>query len=208
MHWIQIPLFKQKSDFDHKDFECSTNQEVFKLIAQSCVYAFDEFATNIKPYYDRTTRSNMLNNSIVAAIQERCRNNHWIFHEGLNGNKRSYAILSDKYILFFKKDPVSNIKTKQDDIIKQQGLDKHVLFLVYHVDEFWNSLQRIEFQYLISSDTVVYAYDITHLATEETVSIRHEEEIVNPIVGINESEVVKPRVRVKPDRVSKKKIGE
>jgi hypothetical protein len=136
------------------------------------------------------------------------------------GTRRSLAILNDKYIMFFKKSPVSNVKTNQDDMIKNQQLDKHIIFVVYTVDEFWNSISKLEFLYYVSPESWTYNYDITSYLTdglsiglplEESESVRPGVKVKEQVIRMNqednassaEGQLKKPTVKVKK-QVTKK----
>ncbi len=183
----QLQLFYQKGDFNSSEFESTENHVLFKKIATSVWNAFDIFSSYNITDFDNTTRSNMLNNLVGGQIQKHCEQDRFIFHPSLTNTRRCLAILDDKYILFFKKSPVSNVKTNQDDLIKNQELDKHVIFVVYTVDEFWSSLSKLEFVYFSSPNIVSYTYDITLYMTEGT----------SIVLPIEEDRMKKPTVKVK-----------
>ena len=124
------------------------NQPVFKALAQAVSTAFDQFSSYDITHFDKTCRSNMLNNLVVSMVSEVCNGDKLHFVKSLTNTRRSLCLFDDKYLLLFKKAPVSNVKTKQDDLLKNQELSKHVLILTYRVDEFWSEITRLEFQYL------------------------------------------------------------
>ena len=87
----------------------------------------------------------------------------------------------------FKKSPISNVQTHQDNLIKNQELDKHVVFLTYHVDEYWSELKKVEFCYLTSPKCVTYTYDITgfaHIQTTRTINPDIEQALLSVKQGI------------------------
>jgi hypothetical protein len=164
-------------------------------MAESISDAFNSFSSRDITDFDSTTRSNMLNNLVVKHVERNCENERFKFYPTLTNTRRSLAILDDQYIFFFKKSPVSNLKTDQDDTIKNQELDKHVVFVVYSVDEFWSSLVKLEFQYFSSPNNVSYTYDISkYLQKGRSVAIKVEVE--------NE---VTPSVTVKKDLIKTRK---
>lgn len=189
----QLQLFRQKGDFDASEFESESNKQLFRKIASSVSNAFSIFSSNNITAFDNSTRANMLNNLVVYEIQKHCQQEGFQFYPSLTGTRRSLAILNDKYILFFKKSPVSNIKTNQDDMIKNQELDKHIVFLVYTVDEFWSSISKLEFLYYVSPESWTYNFDITSYLTDgfEVGS--------SPEIGFSQEtrEIVKPTIKIK-----------
>jgi hypothetical protein len=81
----------------------------------------------------------------------------------------------------FKKSPVCNVKTNQDDLIKYQELDKHVLFLTYEVDDFWNEIKKVEFRYYTTPKDVIYTYDVTNIQeskVKEMITPTNEQPVV------------------------------
>ncbi|MEP1034402.1 hypothetical protein [Ekhidna sp.] len=181
----QLQLFGNKGSFNSSDFESSSNDEVFRLIGQGVSNAFSDFAQYDITNLCNTTRSNILNDLVASEIGK-IESEQLIFHPKLTNTRRSFAVLEDKYILFFKKSPVSNVKTNQDDLIKNQELGKHILFIVYHVDEFWSSISTLEFQYFSSPGNVSYKYDITGYLVEPVLELV-EEEIVTPNVQLKDN---------------------
>jgi hypothetical protein len=185
----QLQLFQEKGAFNSSSFEAPSNIPVFKKIAESVTDAFNIFSSHDITDFDSTTRSNMLNNLVVKRVQRNCESDRFKFHATLMNTRRSLAILDEQYILFFKKSPVSNLKTDQDDLIKNQEFDKHIIFVVYSIDEFWGSLSKLEFQYFSSPRNVSYTYDISnYLEQGKSASIK--------VTGDNE---VVPAVTIKKD---------
>ena len=186
MHIEQLQFFPTKDSFDSSDFESPTTPEFFRTITLSVFEGFDLFSKDNKPYYDKTSKSNMLNNAIAFAIEKNCTDANFKFIESLSNTRRCIGILDKKYVLMFKKTPVSNIRTHQDDLIKYQELDKHVIFLTYQVDEFWSEIKKVEFRYYTTPKNVTYTYDVTSLIhTPETRIITPMEEI--PAIGLKET---------------------
>ena len=72
MHIHQLSLFTSKNSFDSNAFESKINQPIFKNIALSVSKAFDEFKSHDITYFDKTCRSNMLNNLVVSMVSEKC----------------------------------------------------------------------------------------------------------------------------------------
>ena len=96
--------------------------------------------------------------------------------------------------------PISNLKTKQDDLIKNQELDKHVIFVAYHVDIFWSSISRIELQYFSSPNNMTYSYDITHLGSD-TLTIKPTN-----IIPPNPTSIIPPKVALRKELLKSRKI--
>ncbi len=192
----QLQLFYQKGSFDSANFESNENIEVFKRIGKSISDAFEQLVSYPIIDFDSTTRSNMLNNLVVNCIQKNCEDGRFRFYPTLTNTRRSLAILNDKYILFFKKSPVSNVKTNQDDLIKNQELDKHIIFVVYSVDEFWSSIEKLELQYFSSPTNVSYTFDISeHLMQGSIKPIQIQDEQVKPIIRIKENIIQKNKAQ-------------
>lgn len=189
----QLRIFGEKGMFDSEQFETSGNSEIFAKVATSVNNGFDKFSSHQITEFDNTTRANMLNNLVVSAIQENCECERFNFIKSLTNTRRSFAILDDEFIFLFKKHPVSNLKTKQDDIIKHQELDKHVIFVVYEVDEFWSSITNIELQYFSTPTELTYTYNITNIAE------------IKKLYSISNSEEKKPTVSIKKELIEKKK---
>ncbi|MDO9340672.1 MAG: hypothetical protein Q7T72_09140 [Bacteroidales bacterium] len=157
----QLQFFQKKGDFYSPEFEDKKNTMIFSKIGLSVQDAFDKFSQiDITPF-DSTTRANMLNNLVVNRVNHNCDCDKFRFYDSLTNTRRSFGILDDKYIFLFKKSPISNIKTNQDDLIKNQELDMHVIFVVYKIDEFWSSITGLEFQYYSSANNLIYSYDIS-----------------------------------------------
>lgn len=156
----QGSLFPTKDSFDSTDFERFDDQ--FKILANCIQRALDNMnSDNLLLGLTNTTKSNILHDKVIQEIEDNQEHLPDIkVFKSNNRSKRSFLLLDDKYILFCKKFPVSNINTKRDLDIKNQNLDKHVLFLTYIVDDFWNSIERVKFQYFINKTTVNYSYDI------------------------------------------------
>lgn len=189
----QLRIFGEKGMFDSKQFETSENHEIFSKIATSVNEAVVKFSNYQITDFDNTTRANMLNNLVVKCINENCECKKFNFIKSFTNTRRSFAILEDKYIFLFKKHPVSNLKTKQDDIIKNQRLDKHVIFVVYEIDEFWSSISKIELQYFSTPTDLTYSYNITDFVETKK------------LFSISNSEENKPTVSVKKELIRKKK---
>lgn len=190
----QLQLFSPKGSFDSSNFESDSNDEIFKSLASSISDAFDVFSSHDISHFDKTCRSNMLNNLVVRKVQEKCVDARFIFVESLTNTRRSIGILDDNYIILFKKSPVANVRTNQDDLIKNQELNKHVIFLTYQVDEFWSELSKVEFQYFSSPGNVSYSYDISHLLEEPTTQLITPMEDT-PAVGLKKSAIVKRKAQ-------------
>lgn len=218
----QLQLFYQKGNFDATEFESESNKLLFKKIAESVSNAFSIFASYNIRAFDSSTRSNMLNNLVVDEIQKDCQQPGFQFFPSLTGTRRSLAILNDKYIMFFKKSPVSNVKTNQDDMIKNQELDKHIIFVVYTVDEFWSSISKLEFLYYVSPESWTYNFDITSFLTdgrsvalplEERESVRPDVKVSKKVVRMNDHNktsnantgMENPPVKVKKQAAKKNK---
>jgi len=139
----------------------------------------------------------MLNNLVVRIIAEKCANDRFFMVDSLTNTRRKIGILDDEYILLFKKSPVANVKTKQDDLLKYQEVDKHVLILTYKVDEFWSEITRLEFKYFKSPKNVTYTYDITDLMGDNTDSMGDNTH--NPI---KLAPFIQPKVSIKKDKNS------
>lgn len=193
----QLQLFYQKGSFDSAKFESQDNVEIFESIGKGVSDAVAQFTTYPLVEFDLTTRSNMLNNLVVNSIQRTCENERFLFHPTLTSTRRSLAILDNQYIFFFKKSPVSNVKTNQDDLIKNQELDKHVIFVVYTVDEFWSSVKKLELQYFSSPTVVSYSFDISDYLTPGDDSIK----LVQPVDDPNP---VKPIIKIKENDIAKR----
>lgn len=193
----QLQLFYQKGDFDSAKFESLENVEIFKSIGKSVYDAFEQFVRYPLVEFDLTTRSNMLNNLVVNSIQRNCETERFLFYPTLTSTRRSLAILDNQYILFFKKSPVSNVKTNQDDLIKNQELDKHVIFVVYTVDEFWSSVKKLELQYFSSPTVISYTFDITDYLKPGDDSIR----LVQPV---DDPSPIKPIIKIKENDITKR----
>lgn len=190
----QLQLFPSKDSFDSTDFEDDKNNEIFQSIASSVSEAFDVFLSHDISYFDKTCRSNMLNNLVVKKVHENCTDTRFHFVESLTNTRRSIGILDDKYILLFKKTPVANVKTNQDDLIKNQELNKHVIFLTYQIDDFWSELSKVKFQYFTSPKNISYSYDITHMLDDTTTQLVSPMEEV-PAVGLKKSVVRKRKAQ-------------
>lgn len=193
MHIQQLSLFNSKDSFKKGSFENSLNQPIFKQLALAVAKAFNEFSSHNITHFDKTCRSNMLNNLVVSMVSEVCDGKRLHFVKSLTNTRRSICLLDEEYLLLFKKAPVVNVKTKQDDLLKNQELNKHVLILTYKVDEFWSEITRLEFQYFSSPKHVEYTYDISHLMD------KIEPIIVSPII-------TKPSISVKKKKQQNKKV--
>ena len=175
---------------DSANFESHENVEVFRRIGKSVSEAFEQFGSYPIIDFDTTTRSNMLNNLVVNSIQKNCEDQRFRFYPTLTNTRRSLAILDDKYILFFKKSPFSNVKTNQDDLIKNQELNKHIIFIVYSVDDFWSSIEKSEFQYFSSPSNVSYTYDISKYLTQQVIiPFQTQDDQPNPVIRIKEGNI-------------------
>ena len=192
MRLEQLQLFPTKESFDSVDFENPTNPDFFRTITSSVFEAFELFSNDNKSYYDKTCKSNMLNNVVAFVIQKNCSSQNFEFFESLSNTRRSLGILDSKYVLMFKKSPVSNVKTKQDDKIKHQELNKHVVFLTYEVDDFWSEIRKVEFRYYSSPKDITYIYDVTNLVASPTRRILEPMEEV-PSIEIKEGAKIKRR---------------
>lgn len=189
MQLEQLQFFPTKESFASNHFENPSDPEFFRNLSLSVFEGFELFSQDIKSYYDKTSKSNMLNNAISHAIQKNCEGSCFKFVESLSNTRRNFGILDDKYVLMFKKSPVSNIRTKQDDLIKYQELDKHVVFLTYEVDEFWSELSKVEFRYYSTPTEITYTYDITHLADATVTRITEPMEEIS--VGVKKDLQIK-----------------
>lgn len=168
MNFRQYSLFEDKSNFNPSDFEKDSNTAMYLGIVKAVETAFARFSQLDIQDFDTTTRSNMLNNLVVTEIERICLSENFKFFKSMGNTRRSYGVFDDQYMFFFKKCPVSNVKTIQDDRIKYQEMAKHVVFLTYEVDPFWSEVKKIEFQYFSDPKTIEYAYDITHLVDMNT----------------------------------------
>lgn len=181
MNIEQLQFFPTKKSFNSVDFETPNDPYFFQQITASVFEGFDLFLKDNRHFYDKTSKSNMLNNAIVFAIDKNCTNSSFRFIPSLSNTRRAIGILDSKYVLMFKKSPVSNVKTNQDDLIKYQELDKHVLFLTYEVDDFWSEIKKVEFRYYSTPKDVIYTYDVTNIGDakiKEIVAPTTEQPIV------------------------------
>ncbi len=163
MNIEQLQFFPTKKSFNSADFETPNDPYFFQQITASVYEGFELFLKDNRHFYDKTSKSNMLNNAIVFAIDKNCTSSSFNFIPSLSNTRRAIGILDSKYVLMFKKSPVSNVKTNQDDLIKYQELDKHVLFLTYEVDDFWSEIKKVEFRYYSTPKEVIYTYDVTNI---------------------------------------------
>ena len=163
MNIEQLSIFSEKAAFNKDDFEHKGNMEAFRSLAVAVTKAFDKFTEHDITFFDATCRSTMLNCFVVAMVEEMCSSDQLKFVKSLTNTRRGFGLLNNEYIILFKKYPVTNAKTKQDDLLKNQQVSKHVLILTWKVDEFWSEISKIEFQYLSTPNLVTYTYDITHL---------------------------------------------
>lgn len=191
MNIKQLQLFQTKDTFNSEDFESQENQEFFSNIALSVSKGFNSFTEDDKLYYDNSTKSSMLNNAITNSVQKDCANKQFKFIDSLSNTRRSFGILNEKFLVLFKKHPVSNVKTKQDDLIKNQHLDKHVIFLTYEIDQFWSEIKKLEFRFYSSPKTITYTNNITHLIEEPKVSLVTDMESI-PLIKLKK-ELKKPK---------------
>lgn len=182
----QLQLFPEKGSFDSKDFERPSNPFFFHEMATSVYEGFDLFLESNQYFFDKTSKSNMLNNAIVHKIEQNCTHDSFNFVPSLSNTRRSIGIMDDKYVLMFKKLPVSNVRTHQDDLIKYQNLDKHVLFLTYDVDEYWSEIRKIEFRYYSSPKDIIYTFDITDERDSRIMELKAPE-AVSPLVTVKKS---------------------
>lgn len=188
----QLQFFESKGDFNSRIFEIE-NQKFFQKLALTVSEAFENFDMDNKPEYDASTRASMLNNWVTTCISNNCSCDRFKVHK-LSNTRRFFGVLGDKYLLMFKKSPISNIKTNQDDLIKNQELNKHVVFIVYNVDDFWSSIKKLEIQYYSSPNNLTYTYDITEMMNlSETRTMKPE------------SEESKPNVKIRKELVQTKK---
>ena len=181
MNIEQLQLFPTKTSFNSVDFETPNNPNFFKKISSSVFEGFELFVKDNRHFYDKTSKSNMLNNAIAFAIDKNCSSSNFNFIQSLSNTRRSIGVLDNKYVLMFKKSPVSNVKTYQDDLIKYQKLDKHVLFLTYEVDDFWSEIKKVEFRYYATPKDVIYTYNLTNIhqsKVKEIVAPANEEPMV------------------------------
>ena len=119
----QLGLFRSKEDFNSNDLESESNQIFFKQLGLSVAKGFNNFSQQNIINYDSSTKAAMLNNDITKEIEKNCTFHGFNFVQSLSNTKRCLGILNSKYVVLFKKSPVSNIKTKQNDLIKIEKLE-------------------------------------------------------------------------------------
>lgn len=192
----QLTLFQEKVSFNPSNFDSTRNNEVFEMLANAVHQAFAKISQIDISEFDSTTRANMLNNLVLKTVERDCVCDDIKFFHSLTHTRRGFFILNDEYLVFMKKYPISNIKTMQDDMIKAQCLDKHIIFLVYIVDVFWSSIKSIKLQYIVT-DQVLYEKEITNLAELGNVHLRP---LLAPILITGQQ----LEVRVKEELVIKK----
>lgn len=164
----QLSAFNEKGEFNSSELESATNMQIFGKISSSIFQAMRSMNEIDLSLFDNTTRANMLNNYVVNYIMKDCQCENFVFYPSLSNTRRSIGILNDEFLFLFKKAPVSNLKTHQDDLIKNQDLDKHVVFVTYTVDDFWSSITKVELKYYRSAKNLTYTYDITSLSEVST----------------------------------------
>lgn len=194
MNIEQLQFFPTKKSFNSADFETPSNPHFFQQITASVFEGFELFLKDNHHFYDKTSKSNMLNNAIVFAIDKNCSSSSFNFIPSLSNTRRAIGILDNKYVLMFKKSPVSNVKTNQDDLIKYQELDKHVLFLTYEVDDFWSTITKVEFRYYATPKDIIYTYDVTNIRdakVKEMVAPTAEQ----PIVKIKKTAITRKKAQ-------------
>ncbi|MCW5520904.1 hypothetical protein J1N09_13730 [Aureitalea sp. L0-47] len=182
----QLQFFPSKESFDSSDFENPSNPFFFDQVATSVYEGWNQFHESNKHFYHKTSKANMLNDAIIHCIEKNCTHRSFNFVQSLSYTRRSIGILDDKYVLLFKKSPVSNVRTYQDDLIKHQNLDKHVLFLTYDVDEYWSEIRKIEFRYYSSPRNIIYTFDITDKGDSRVLELKAPEPD-SPIVKVKNS---------------------
>ncbi len=194
MHIEQLQLFPTKGAFDSSDFKTPSDPDFFARISSSVFEGFELFLKDNRHFYDKTSKSNMLNNAIAYSIDKNCSSRSFNFISSLSNTRRSFGILDNKYVILFKKSPVSNVKTHQDDLIKYQELNKHVLFLTYELDEFWSEIKKIEFRYYTTPKHVAYRYEITRLTEVKSTGL-HAPVEETPTIGIKETAKTRKNVQ-------------
>ncbi len=182
----QLSMFPSKDSFDSTSFVSECNKAMFIKIYEGVLDAWEAFSSHNIEDFDNTTKANMLNNLVVNRVSLYCSDERFVINT-LTKTRRKFGLLDNKYLILFKKYPVSNLNTHQDELIKTQSLDKHVIFLVYNVDNFWNSIDKIEHHYYTSQDTLIYSYSISDLVS------------ANNDVQENNSIESKPSVKIKKE---------
>ena len=133
----------------------------------------------------------MLNNDITKEIEKNCTFHGFNFVQSLSNTKRCLGILNSKYVVLFKKSPVSNIKTKQNDLIKTQKLSKHAIFASYTVDEFWSKIEKLEIIYF-HGKKIIYSLNLSNYLT-----------IASPMEVVKDS-LPTPSAKLKTKKTSEK----
>ncbi len=183
----QLSLFELKGDFDTQDFEKPVNLLSFNDLIKAIHIGFQRFKEDDRNCYGPTTKANMLNCQIWDSIKVGCINANFKVFDTMDKVRRHYAILNSKYVILLKKDPVSNIRTKNDDKIKFQELEQHVVTLTYTIDKYWSHVKSVDFRYYSSPNCVTYTFSLNNLEVIKEVPFTKREDNILPKVKLKEN---------------------
>lgn len=186
----QYKLFPiEKGEFNPEDFENIISNGILEFIQDGFITANEKIAKMDFEYFDKTTIANVVNNIVTGVIFDLFDNSNGITK--LKIDRRRSILLDEKYLLIFKKTPVSNNETGFSKEVKNQSVPNHILTIAYTLDEFYSTIRSANIEYRIA-DNIIYGWPIA-LNSYTTFQTNIE-------VEGNEINVTRPEVRLKIEK--------
>lgn len=172
MKIFQQNLFEEsKGAFNPQHFErMLENTEIEECISEAILEACRTVQdSNIFCHLSLKTQSVSISEVAMNLIQEKLAERHIDvdFHFDKEGNVRSYFIIGG-YIFILHKDELLDNNTKQGRRVMNQQLDKHIITIIYKLNELRSDVIKIALQYWQGNS---FVYQKTLATGENNISI-------------------------------------
>lgn len=161
----QQSMFATEHDFNVDDFKASILNSTF----EKCIK--DGVITGLCKTQERfqdgncsmSVISHCLHEDVFNAIKDelstQMHEEHFYFTSNISGNERLLFKYKD-YVFIIKLADRTQNKTKQENRIRNQELDCHIISIVYTLDLFRENIKTLSLQY-IKGKTVTWVYPIS-----------------------------------------------
>lgn len=176
---IQKSLFESKGLFDPEDFKNKCiNDNFINCISKGITSAFSKLVSaNLETRY--RVKSDTLHDMAFYCIQELINIsplfNKVVFHSDAVGNKRLWFSYNG-YAFILKKSESEGNKSIIGKVIDSQEAENHFITICYSIDELWNSITSISFQYIKNKDSIMTLYIPVVTALDDRYSTPRIEE--------------------------------
>lgn len=166
---LQCRLFAAESDFSSESFvksvlegsefeECVRNGVIYGLQKTQDKFLSGDNSLSVMSHCLHEDIYNCIRNEFAAHMQYE----DFYFVPNISGNERLYFSYKG-YIFIIKLADSTQNKTRQEEKIRKQELENHVISIVYSLDKFRESITSLSLQYIKGQDSLwTYIIPVGH----------------------------------------------